>query len=103
MNIANRNSLPLRGKNAFIARAEQTPRPTAAVVVWRREETRWVRRTARRTQASEPTLTAFGPAAERCAECAKFKLLTPAADAAIYSLRVRIHGEVCAECASLGL
>ena len=40
-------------------RCEQTPRPTAVGVVWWREETRWVRCTARRTPASEPTLTAF--------------------------------------------
>ena len=33
-----------------------TPRPTAVVVVWRRQETRRVRCTARRTQASEPAL-----------------------------------------------
>ena len=39
-------------------------------VVWCREETRWVRCTARRTQASEPTPTAFlwSLAAERRAE-----------------------------------
>ena len=51
-------------------RFEQTPRPTAVVVVWWREETRWVRCTARRTGASEPTRSAlvFGLEAERRAE-----------------------------------
>ena len=59
-------------------RFEQTPRPTLVVVVvvvvvvviYRREETRWVRCTARRTQASEPTPSAFGLAAKGRAECA---------------------------------
>ena len=54
---------------------EQTSRPAVVVVVvWRRKETRWVRCTARRTQTSEPTLTAFGLAAKRCAECARVNL-----------------------------
>ena len=54
-------------------RFEQTPR-TDVVVVWRRKETRWVRCTARRTQASEPTLTAFGLAAKRRAKWARVNL-----------------------------
>ena len=55
------------------AEIRATPRLTAVVVVWPRKETRWVRCTARRTQASEPTLTAFawfGGEETRRAECA---------------------------------
>ena len=55
-------------------RFEQTPRPTAAVVVWHREETRWVRCTARRTQASGPRFTASGLAAKSRGKCARFNL-----------------------------
>ena len=74
------------------------------VLVWRREETRWVRCTARRTRAFDPTLTASGLAAKRRAECAgvnlsRYFVMTAAA----VGLRVRIHGEVHAECASLGV
>ena len=69
---------------------------------------------ARRTQASGPTLTVSGLAARRRGECARVNLswylvfhfvLTAAAVAAVHQcgLRVRIHGEVRAECASLGL
>ena len=49
-------------------------RDQSVVVIRRREETRQVRCTARRTQASEPTLNAFGLAAERRTECAKVNL-----------------------------
>ena len=62
------------------AEIEQTSRPTAVVVVvvvvdvWRHEETRWVRCTARRAQASEPRLAAFGLATKRRAECARVNL-----------------------------
>ena len=51
-----------------VQRFEQTPRPTAILVVWRREEAR-VRCTARRTQAFEATLTASGMAAKLSTEC----------------------------------
>ena len=73
VNLANRNSLRMQKYRICLCvqRFEQTPRPTAAVVVWRREETRWVRRTELRTQASQPTLAAFGLAAKRRAECAR--------------------------------
>ena len=70
VNFANRNRLAMR-KNLIllcVQRFEQTPRATAAVTVWRREKTRWVRCTARRTQACEQTLTAFGLAEKRRAE-----------------------------------
>ena len=52
-----------------VQRIGQTPRLTA-VVVWRDEETSWVRCTARRTQAFEPRLTASGLAAKGRGECA---------------------------------
>ena len=85
-------------------------RLTAVVVVWCREEPRWVRCTARKTQASEPTLTAFVLAAKRRAECARVNLswyfapvFHDVTDCCCCSLRVRTHGEVGAECASLGL
>ena len=55
-------------------RFEQTPRPAAVVVAWRHKETRWVCCTARRTKASQPTLTAFGLAAKRRAEYASVNL-----------------------------
>ena len=88
-----------------VQRFGQRPRPTAVVVVRRREETRWVRYTARRTHASEPRLTASGLAAKRRGECARVNLswyfvfrdvIATAAATAVHkcSLRVRIHGEV---------
>ena len=58
----------------YVWRFEQTPRPTAVFVVWRREEPCWVRCPARRTQASEPRLTAFGLAAKRRGERARANL-----------------------------
>ena len=72
----NRNSFPMRKKSDSLCvhRFEQTPRPTAVVVVWRREETRWAHCAARRIPASEPTLTALGLAAKRPAECARVNL-----------------------------
>ena len=57
-----------------VQRFEQTPRPTAVVVVWRREETCWGRCTAHRTQASEPGLAASDLAAKGRGECAKVNL-----------------------------
>ena len=70
------------------------------LLVWRREETRRVRCTARRTQASEPTLNAFGLAPKRRAECARVSLswyFVPVfhnvTDCFYCSLRKRIHGE----------
>ena len=87
-------------------RFEQTPRPTAAVAaVWRHEETRRVRCTARRTQASEPTLTASGLSAKRRADCARvipswyivFHNVTDCCCCcSCCGIRVRNHGEVCA-------
>ena len=80
------------------------------VVVRCREETRWVRCTARKTQASEPTLTAFGLAAKRRAEWVRVNrswhfvlVFHNVTDCCCCNLRVRIYGEVRAECASLGL
>ena len=91
------------------------------VVVWCREETCWVRCTARRTQASEPTLTAFlrsaGGGACRvnsswyfvlhkmtdcccCCCCSCWWCCCSAAAAVVYGLR--IHREVRAARASLG-
>ena len=77
-----------------------------------------MRRSARRAQASEPRLSVSGLAAKRRGECAidrvnlsryfMFDFVTAAAAAAAAAvqrcrLQVRIHGEVRAECASLGL
>ena len=61
-------------KIGIIVRAEirATPRLTA-VMVWRREEARWVRCTARMPKASEPTLDAYGLAKRRAA-CASVNL-----------------------------
>ena len=68
---------------------------------------------ARKTQASEPTPAAFGLAAKRRAECATIRVnlfwyfvvhhLTDYCCCCCTSLRGRIHGEVRAECAPLGL
>ena len=60
-----------------VKRFEQTTRPTALVVVWRREEARRLRCTVRRTQTSEPTLTASGLAARRHAERAYIEVSCP--------------------------
>ena len=57
-----------------VQKFDQTPRPTAVLVVWRREDTRWVRCTARRTQVSELRLTVSGLAAKRRGECARVNL-----------------------------
>ena len=119
VNLANQNSRPMR-KSWIYFRAEirATPRPIAVAVVWGIEETRWVRRTARRTKASEPTLAAFGLAAKRLAECAIVNLswyfvfhnvigcicCVVSPNLCCYvRLRVRIYEEVRAECSSLGL
>ena len=75
VNLANRNSLPEGKKQIYcvcVQKFEQTP--SAVVVVWQWGETRWVRSTARRTQASEPRLTAYGLAAKRRGECARVNL-----------------------------
>ena len=48
--------------------------PTSVVVIWRREETRWVCHSVRRTQTFEPTLSAFHLAAKRRVECARVNL-----------------------------
>ena len=58
----------------YVQRFEQTPRPTAVVMVWRRETTSRVHCTARRTQASESTLTAFRLAPKTRAESARVSL-----------------------------
>ena len=57
-----------------LRRFEQTPRPTAVLVVWRHEETRWVRCPARRTQASELRLTGPVLTAKKSGECARVNL-----------------------------
>ena len=68
-----------------------------------------MRCTARSIQASEPTLTASGLAAKRRAECTintvNLLVFCIATDCfcCCCSLRVRIHGGVHAECASLGI
>ena len=56
------------------ANTRAAPKPSAVLVVWRCEETHWVRCAARWTQASEPTLSAFCRAAKRRAECARVNL-----------------------------
>ena len=71
--FASRNSHPIYAEKSDVLCAqepERTPRPTAVIVVWSRDETRWVRCTARRIQASETKLNAFGLAAKRRADYA---------------------------------
>ena len=78
VNLANRNGLPMR-KNRIpvyscVQGFEQMPRPTEFLVVWHGEEMRWVRCTARRTQASEPRLLISGLVARRRCECARVNM-----------------------------
>ena len=61
VNFANRNSLAMR-KIGFTVRAEfrANSKINCCSVLWRREETRRMRGTGRRTQAPDPTLSASG-------------------------------------------
>ena len=103
MNSVNRNSLFMR-KLGFTVRAEirASAETNCCYCGLAHEETLWVRCPARRTHASEPTLTAFGLAAKRRAECVSVNLsgylafhnVTDCCCRCCYSLRVRIHGEV---------